>query len=372
MFKSPKNAFIIVYFLFGISITNNVFAQSKLDDALPVRGFAVAAPPPYYIDSFVLFIEKELAPRKVNLLLLRVDFDYQYKTHPELSDSIALSEQDVKKIVNSCRAHNIRLIPQINLLGHQSWANKPNKLLLKYPEFDETPEIVMPEVYQWPNADSLYCKSYCPLHPKLHAVIFDLVDEICNVFESDAFHAGMDEVFIIGSDKCKRCRKKTKARLFADEVTLIHDHLAASHRQLWIWGDRLIDGASTGIGMWEASMNNTYPAIDMIPKDVMICDWHYERADKTAVYFAMKGFNVVTCPWRDPSLALIQLQDMIAFRKQSTDEMKGRFEGMIQTVWSGPRIFINGYYQNSKDPQTGDNTAWNCFRQLYDAIGTIN
>ena len=37
----------------------------------------------------------------------------------------------------------------------------------------------------------------------------------------------------------------------------------------------------------------------MIPKDVIICDWHYERPDQTPVYFAMKGLSVVTCPWRN-------------------------------------------------------------------------
>ena len=45
----------------------------------------------------------------------------------------------------------------------------------------------------------------------------------------------------------------------------------------------LLDGYATGLGMWEASHNETHMAIDLIPKDVVICDWHYERADKTAV-----------------------------------------------------------------------------------------
>ena len=51
------------------------------------------------------------------------------------------------------------------------------------------------------------------------------------------------------------------------------------------------DGKTTGIGMWEASMNNTHRAVDLIPKDVVIADWHYERADPTAPYFAVKGFK---------------------------------------------------------------------------------
>ena len=347
-------------------------AQNALDSILPVRGFAIAAPPPSYLDSFLTFIEKELAPRQVNTLILRVDYNYQYKSHPELRDSIALSSADVKKIVATCRNNKIRVIPQINLLGHQSWANKTGNLLLKYPDFDETPEVKMPETYKWPNADSLYCKSYCPLHPQVHEMVFALVDEICDVFETDAFHAGMDEVFYIGSDKCPRCRGNDKAKLFAGEVTRIRDHLAASKRELWIWGDRLLDGEATGLGMWEASQNNTYRAIDMIPKDVFICDWHYERADKTAVYFAMKGFNVATCPWRNPSLAVSQMQDMIAFRYESSRIMKPRFRGMVQTVWSGAPAFVNGFYQNKKDPKTGENTPWHCFRQLFDAINKIN
>ena len=94
---------------------------------------------------------------------------------------------------------------------------------------------------------------------------------------------------------------RDKAELFAGEVTAIRNHLADKGRQLWIWGDRLIDGKTTGMGMWEASYNNTYRAIDMIPKDVMICDWHYERADQTPVYFAMKGLtgghlSLARCP----------------------------------------------------------------------------
>ncbi len=358
---------IITILVIALSMISNlrVDAQNNLDSILPVRGLAIAAPRPHYVDSFVAFIEKELAPRKVNTLILRVDYNYQYKSHPELKDSNALSESEVKKIVSSCRNNKIRIIPQINLLGHQSWANRTGNLLLKYPAFDETPEVKMPETYKWPNPDSLYCKSYCPLHPKVHEVVFALVDEICDVFETDAFHAGMDEVFYIGSDKCPRCKGKDKAKLFADEVTRIRDHIASKKRELWIWGDRLLDGATTGIGMWEASKNNTHRAIDMVPKDVFICDWHYERADKTAVYFAMKGFNVVTCPWRKPSLAVSQMQDMIAFRNESAKEMKPRFKGMVQTVWSDVPAFVNGFYQDKKDADGSQNTPWHCFRQLY-------
>ncbi len=139
-----------------------------------------------------------LALCSVNTLILRVDSNYQYASHPELGDPSGLSKADVVRLVAACRQGKIRVIPQINLLGHQSWASHTNRLLEKYPDFDETPWVKMPDNYAWPNADHLYCKSYCPLHPKVHEVVFAVMDELCDAFESDTFHAGMDEVFYIG------------------------------------------------------------------------------------------------------------------------------------------------------------------------------
>ncbi len=343
-----------------------VNSMEKIDNLIPVRGFCISAPKPGDLNDFIGFIKEELAPRKVNTLILRVDFNYMFASHPELRDSDALSKEDVGKLVKVCREFRIRIIPQINLLGHQSWASRTGNLLRVYPEFDETPNVKMPEKYVWPNPDKLYCKSYCPLHPKVHEVVFSLIDEICDVFETDAFHAGMDEVFYIGEDQCPRCSGKDKALLFAGEVTAIHDHLSVKGRELWIWGDRLLDGKTSGLGEWEASFSTTFRAINMIPKDVMICDWHYESPVQTAVWFALNGFNVVTCPWRNSQCAVDQVNDMVRFRNSSTPALALRFSGMVQTIWSGARQFMDNFYGIRPDNQT--NSPVKCFKDLYGEI----
>lgn len=332
-----------------LSITFSQQPQQKPAGDFPIRAMAIAVPPAAQIDSFVTFINNELAPRGINSLLLRVDYHYQFKSHPELVDSGALSAADVNKIVTACKQHNIQLVPQINLFGHQSWAGKIGKLLEVYPQFDETPWIPIPANYKWPNADSLYCKSYCPQHPDVHKIVFELVDEICDVFQTSAFHAGMDEIFYIGMDKCPRCSGKNKAELFANEVNKVRDHLAEKGRTLYIWADRLIDGYATGIGGWEASFNYTWPAIQLIKKDVVMCDWHYERPDKTAAYFATHGFKVITCTWNRPAVAIEQHKDMQKFYAESTPEMSANFLGMMQTVWTGPSRFYYEYYNTGND-----------------------
>lgn len=124
-----------------------VHSQNSLSNTLPVRGFCIGAPRTTEANEFIKFISEELVPRKVNTLILRVDYNYAFESHPELRDPSPLSKADIKKLVEICRKNQIRLIPQINLLGHQSWAEKVNKLLEVYPQFDETPHVKMPEKY---------------------------------------------------------------------------------------------------------------------------------------------------------------------------------------------------------------------------------
>lgn len=51
-------------------------------------------------------------------------------------------------------------------------------------------------------------------------MVFDIIDEIVAVFEADAFHAGMDEVFFLGEDE--RCKGRDKAELFGDIGVIIN------------------------------------------------------------------------------------------------------------------------------------------------------
>lgn len=119
-------------------------------------------------------------------------------------------------------------------------------------------------------------------------------------------------------------------------------------------------------------MNQTYRAVDMIPKDVVISDWHYERLDPTAAYFALKGFRVVTCPWRKPDITVQQLQLMLTLRAGATAVMRDRYAGMLHTVWSSARAFMDQFYGRIPSANTrrgGDQVE--AFKALYDAIGKL-
>ncbi|MBQ5356355.1 MAG: family 20 glycosylhydrolase, partial [Clostridia bacterium] len=188
---------------------------------------------------------------------------------------------------------------------------------------DETPE----------DEEVEYCRSLCPSDPDCLRVVLDLVGEMAEAFGAKAFHIGCDEVFEIA--KCPRCRDRSTASLFAGWVGAIHDFLASKGIRTMMWGDRLLDGTATGYGRWEASQNGTESAIETLPKDILICDWHYENmaAYPSVEVFAGAGFETVLCPWRYKDNA-------VKFVEYAKAHDGGNIRGVMETTWCDPAALV--------------------------------
>ena len=290
------------------------------------RGVHIRSPGGDGVPLLKRSIVESLVPMGVNVIVLEVNYDFEFDSHPELRARNILSKSDAAELTELCRQRGIRLIPLFNCLGHQSWSKNTFPLLEKYPEFDETPDIPKD------NPD-IYCRSWCPLHPHVNEVVFALMDDLIDAFDADAFHVGMDEVFLIGSDQCPRCRGKDPADLFAKAVNDYHRHLVEEKNlTMLMWGDRLLDAEAMGYSKWEASSNGTAPAIDHIPEDIIMCDWHYELRDgyPSIPYFQEKGFRVWPSSWWKTDAALAMLE-----YARSQDD--GKVIGHLCTTW------VNGY-----------------------------
>ena len=104
--------FIVLVFIIPLSIVGQ-----SIDDLMPVRGLCIQLPSTDRIDDFITFIEEDLAPNGVNTLVLRVDYNYEYDSHPELRRESAVSRKQVKKIVKAAKKSSIDLIPRSICLG---------------------------------------------------------------------------------------------------------------------------------------------------------------------------------------------------------------------------------------------------------------
>ena len=283
----------------------------------------LAAPRPSEIDLFEEFVETILVPGGCNLVVLRVCYGYQFASHPECATpDEPLSLAQARRIAGIFRKHGIRLIPKMNLLGHQAprtggpqAVDRTYGLLHGHPALDENPEAAVE-----------YCPSLCPRHPEIKPIVFGLMDEIIDAFGADAIHIGMDEVFILG--ECERCKDTPKHILFAEWVNALAAHVKQSRgAQVLMWGDRLLDSAATGLCEWEASANGTHQAIELVNKDILICDWHYNgsQAYPSVGVFARAGFQILVCP--------LHRENGKKFLEYAAAHDEGHIAGLLQTSW---------------------------------------
>ena len=238
----------------------------------------------------------DLVARGVNVLVLEVDYAFEFRSHPELrlADKV-ITRAGARRFVAACRKHGIRVIPQFQSFGHQSWARQTFPLLTKYPELDITPGA-------FSQNQGIYCREWDPTNPRVYEIVYALVDEIVDAFDADALHVGMDEVFLIGNEASPKTKDKDPAEVFAKAVNEMYAHVVKKRGlRMMMWGDRLIDAERYDYGEWESSKNNTWPAIYMIPKDIVIADWHYETRDSypSLSLFLDKGFRVVPTSFKD-------------------------------------------------------------------------
>jgi len=279
-------------------------------------------------DQQLARLEQELpqfAAAGVNVLVIEVNYNFDFKSHPELRSSSYMTKAKAREFAAAAGRLGIRVIPELDCLGHQSWAENTLPLLAKYPQLDETPG-------KFPDNKGIYCRSWCPQNPEVYKIVFPLIDEIADAFQADMFHVGMDEVFIIADKSCPLCHDEDPAKLFALCVNKLHAHITGErHMQMLMWGDRLLEAHTMGNHMYEESMNGTWPAVDMIPKDIIICDWHYDYHPNypSVPFFLSKGFRV----WPSGFRPLEATEAFSQFSLEQREHNKNVI-GYLATTWS--------------------------------------
>jgi hypothetical protein len=266
---------------------------------------------------------ENLAKQGLNVIILEIDYNFAFKSHPELRRGAnPITPKGARRFAVLCKKFNIRLIPEFQSVGHQSWKAETFSLLSVYPAYDLTPGA-------FPNNEGIYCREWDPLNPEVWRIIFQLMDEIIDAFRADAFHVGMDEIFLLGSESSPSTKGKDRGLLFAKAVNEIYAHLVRKrHVEMLMWGDRLIDGRKYDFGEWEASTNGTAAAIDLIPKDIIVCPWHYELRDNypSIPMFLEKGFRVLPAGWKN----LEATKALIEFTRLHADP---KLLGHMFTTW---------------------------------------
>jgi hypothetical protein len=218
---------------------------------------------------------------------------YRNSIHVENAGGDVLSQAEVRDLVACCREHLIEVVPEVQSLSHCDY------LVLAHREIAETP------------ADA-YPSSYCPSNPRTYELLFDVMDEVIEVFKPAMVNIGHDEWYT--PCLCQACRTADAADLLAADVRRIHGYLAGRGISVEMWGDKLLDahtpdgrgqgGAFRIVENYEtserlATMPSTWRAVDLIPKDIRVGNWYWWIEPGAFAWLARHGLHhaVYTNVW---------------------------------------------------------------------------
>ncbi len=272
---------------------------------LPFRGVHLFLPAISEMDFAKRLIKYMISPLGYNAVIIEVAGCMQYDSHPEINEAVMNAIEMNKKglwprfahdavaagtivpkaaiaeLVEYIRNFGIEVIPEVQSLGHVQFMTQAHPDIAELEDDGEMRDIDTRGEDARP--EKFYRHSYCPSNPKSYEILFDLLDEVIEVFKPTEYvHMGHDEVYEIGV--CPICKHKDPAKLYADDVNKIHAYLKERGLRMMIWSDMI----------QPVTKYMTPAAIDMIPKDILMLDfiWYFHLDKDIEENLLEKGFRV--------------------------------------------------------------------------------
>ncbi len=218
--------------------------------------------------------------------------EIQHKTYPWVKDSIhcdngdgdTLTQEECRYLASLCRARGLEVIPECPTLSHADYLVQPHPAMRE-------------------RAEDAYADTYCPNAPGIYALVFDVLDEVIEVFRPRCIHIGHDEYYSVGV--CPRCAGKDPVDLFVGDIERLHRYLSDRGIRVMMWGDKLLNarnaqgepqgGAERHIPCLGqiCRIPALYPSISRIPKDIQILHWYWIFDEENDLALLENGLETI-------------------------------------------------------------------------------
>ena len=200
-------------------------------------------------------------------------------THVDNGDGGYISQDIMRELVKYCKDCGLDVIPEMPTLSHSDY------IVNAYPHINERVEDEYPD-------------TYCPSNPESYEIVFDIIDEIVEVFEPKYINIGHDELYTVAV--CDKCKDKSPVDLFVNDIIKINDYIKGKNAKTLMWCEKMFkaydfDGKPAG---GSASLDGYVPALyecaGKIPKDILMINWYWSRCDITFDEMLLNmGYNMV-------------------------------------------------------------------------------
>jgi hypothetical protein len=266
-----------------------------------------------------------MALHKMNNVVFQLDF-MEFKKHPELwYDQMGEKQSEVKELIKYCNDRFIEVTPMVNTPGHAEWIFRNGVHLDICEDPNPTKEGATPYAI-YINNDSTY------------TFLFELYDEVIDLFKPKYFHIGHDEPDLPDYVKFPgRSQGFTTRELIEMDIRKNAEYFKNKNIDIMLWGDTLLyrgespDACNAKTKDDAIQLRKMLKEIEAQPgaPKFIICDWHYASARpeqyKSLGILKKEGFEVLACPWYG--------RDNILFF--NTEAVNTKSLGLLQTTWAG-------------------------------------
>ena len=257
---------------------------------------------------------ERLAGYGYNMLILNLEYRFQFPSHPEIGMPDGLTPEKVRTLDDFAKEHGIELVPFMNCAGHCEG-------------------IGMTEKYNHLCADDIQSNSVeqlCINMPEAVQLALDLFNDLCDCFSGKYFHVGGDEI---------RWLQKLYPELEPDDrmkkavefLNLIIKTVKSRGKIPMVWGDMLLKHQSI---------------LENLDSDVLICDWSYFTAPdlkqlsniKTLSFFKDAKRPTVFCNsassfYGNPMMSDTSTMNIVYGSDEYFNLFGDEALGIITTVW---------------------------------------
>jgi hexosaminidase len=274
-------------------------------------------------DEIAKAVRTLMARYKINSLIWQVEY-LLWDSHPEIANTqYGMTKSDAQKVIDAAKKNNIELIPMIPSLGHTEWifANKQHLDLAEDPE----------KPY-----------AYCVTNPDTYKFIFSIYQEAVAFFKPRYFHIGHDEITTDARFPNRSLKfGKTATDLIMEDINTLHAWVTERGMKVMLWGDMFLHRDEMGSSAFAPSLEEAKKRRALLPKDVTICDWHYDATDTPETFTSLKlwkeeGFDAIGSGWYFAN----NIRNLA-----KACSINGN-KGYLQTTWAGFNFKIDGNEPN--------------------------
>lgn len=197
----------------------------------------------------------------------------QHKTHPQWAknsihadngDGGFITQEQVKEVISWCKERELEVIPEVPCLSHSDY------IVMAHPDLRERKEDTYPD-------------TYCPSNPKSYEILFDIMDEVIEVFEPKIINIGHDEIYTLA--KCDKCKDKSPVDLYVGDIIKVSNYLKERNIRTLMWCEKMFGNWQKygspcgGAANPKLDIPALYECKGKIPKDILLLHWYWSICD---------------------------------------------------------------------------------------------